>query len=281
MSGSWYNGYDWAQRAKILRAIKRGEAGPGFGTAARPCGMCGDSDRPPNNWHSEDYSEPFLFAPPATFPLCNACHGRLHKRFANPNAEWELFCRHIEAGGYGREFTRMDSPASRRKMCAAIEEGQPVACQPIRERLAYTLDCRDLTLDPESLYAPWARPRPLRPRPSEAAYRDAFTAAALSDVEWGILCYHASAPKRTVTMRQIAQNVLDSSSPGAANLSYGKLARRISRRLNWSPDKRIDGSPFWTSVFAEGWQPRAEGREYELVMVPTLAALVEQIEDVG
>ena len=72
-------------------------------------------------------------------------------------------------------------------------------------------------------------------------------------------------------MRQIAEGALSSGSPAQANLVYGKLARRLVEITNWVPDKRADGSPIWMSAVAEGWQPPK--REYEWVMVPSLAAL--------
>lgn len=284
MSGSWYNGYNWNQRAAILRAMHRGEAGPGFLTEPNPCGLCGDPERPSNEWHSEDYSLPFSFSPPQTYPLCKTCHSRLHKRFKQPNSEWELFCRHVECGGYGGEFTKRYSLLQRRKMCAAIERGEEVSFESVRalpDRLPWW---RELTLDPGSLHAAWARPRPLRPRPVAAAYRAALAEAVPSESEAEILRFHAAAPRRSVAMRQVAAAVLGSDQPSAANLAYGRLAKRIGQRLDWTPDRRADGSPFWMSVLAEGWQPtstREARREYELVMIPTLAQIIgnEKVRD--
>ncbi len=92
-----------------------------------------------------------------------------------------------------------------------------------------------------------------------------------------MLRYHALAFRRTVTMREIATKVLDQTAPSAANLAYGRLAKRIGEFLKWDPDRREDGSPFWMSVIAEGWMPPttpAKPREFELVMVPVLAGLV-------
>lgn len=276
MTGGWYNGYSWKQRDAILRAIHRGEAGPDFLTVRQPCGLCGDPDRPLTEWHSEDYSLPYSFSPPQTYPLCKACHGRLHKRFKQPAAEWELFCRHVDAGGYGREFTKLHTLSQRRAMIAEIEAGKHVEVRPIRKVTTRRPWWRELTLDPESLQAPWARPRPLRPRPSSSAYRDAFAEVAPSETELAILRFHAGAHRRTVTMRQIANEVLGSKQPSAANLAYGRLAKRLGQALDWEPDRRADGSPFWMSVVAEGWQPpstKAEPREYELVMAPSLAEI--------
>lgn len=74
-------------------------------------------------------------------------------------------------------------------------------------------------------------------------------------------------------MREIANNVLGQTGPSAANLAYGRLAKRISRYLDWEPDRREDGSYFWMSVIAEGWMPtstKERPREFEFVMVPAL-----------
>ncbi|MFZ1744140.1 MAG: hypothetical protein WAT93_14910, partial [Pontixanthobacter sp.] len=248
MSGASYNGYPWKQRAGILRAYHRGDAGPDFTLDGKPCGLCGDPDRAPNEWHSEDYSEPYSFEPPQSYPVCKSCHSRLHKRFQRPSEEWDLFCRHVEAGGYGREFVILYPTTKRAELCARIADGQLVEIAPIRSQFAEQTWWRDLTLDPESLEAPWARPRPLRARPDEAAYRYAIEQAKLSEIERAILSYHANAYRRTVTMRNIATEVLGKSNSSAANLAYGGLARRIAMHLDFVPDKRADGTPFWMSA---------------------------------
>ena len=276
MSGSSYNGYDWKTREGILQAYKRGEAGKDFTIVGKPCGLCGDPDRSPGEWHSEDYSLPYSFSPPQTYPLCCSCHGRLHKRFKRPAEEWELFCLHIEAGGYGSEFTKIYPPRQRAGAMEEIAARHEFEVARIREMVVTTRWWRDLTLDSESLTAPWARPRPLRPRPDSDAFRAASNAIGLKDKEAELLRVHAIAPRRTATMRQLSQSVLGRDAPQEINLLYGRLARRFCEHFDWQPDQRADGSQVWMSMVAEGWYPpKRDGlrREYEWVMVSALASL--------
>ncbi|TRD10418.1 hypothetical protein FGU71_00040 [Erythrobacter insulae] len=281
MSGASYNGYSWKQRDLILKAYHRGEAGPDFTLEGKPCGLCRDPDRAPGEWHSEDYSQPFRFEPPQTSPICKSCHLRLHKRFNQPPEEWELFCRHVDAGGYGRDFVATYPLARRRALMHKIANGEAVEVPLIRERELGDRWWRNLTLDPESLEAPWARPRPLRPRPDKDALRRALCAISPSQKEWAILRFHAHAFRRTATMRVIAAEVLGSSSAQTANLAYGKLARRLVEMTGWEPDVRPDASPIWMRIVAEGWAPPSKDgaeREYELVMVPDLVEVVRSLQ---
>ncbi len=277
MSGSSYNGYSWRQRNKILLAYHRGEAGPDFTLAGKPCGLCGDPDRAPGEWHSEDYSEPFSFQPPESYPMCRSCHSRIHKRFNAPDEEWELFCLHLEAGGFGNEFVPLYPKATRRSVIEQMRNGFIPKVDPIRpldDRLRWW---RSLTLNPESLEAPWARPRPLKARPSIVDYENAMVAIALSAKERRILSLHANSAFRSVTMSKIAVEVLNSKSASAANLIYGKLAHKIADELNWEVDRREDQTPIWMSVIAEGWQP-SRRPEYEWVMIPSLQSAVLSAE---
>lgn len=276
MDGKPYNGYSWAQRIKILRAFQR--AGPRLAEqmAREPCGLCGDPARAPHEWHSEDYSEPFSFSQPQSYAMCKPCHGRLHKRFGRASEEWELFCRFVEAGGYGREFSNALPVATRRAFQTQLAEGQDVVFPPIRPRVVADDWWRRLTLDPASLEAPWAKPRPLRSRPERHEFDQAFARAELSPIERAILRFHASAPNRTATMRQIATSCLGVTDPRPTNLVYGKLARRTASHLAFQPDTREDGSPVWMSLFAEGWPSAghdAERHEYRWVMVPAVAEI--------
>ncbi len=126
-----------------------------------------------------------------------------------------------------------------------------------------------LTLDPESLEAPWARPRPLRERPSAEAFRVALAAVNPDERQWSLLRTHAASHRRTATMRQLAEQVWGKPDYGSANLRYGLLCKALVREMGWNPDKREDGLSIWMSIAAEGWDP--PGREFEWVMVGTLA----------
>ena len=77
-------------------------------------------------------------------------------------------------------------------------------------------------------------------------------------------------------MRTLAQGAFGAESPQRVNLSYGRLAHRVADHLDWAPDRRVDGSPIWMSVIAEGWQPsiqNGQAREYEWTMVATIAEI--------
>ncbi len=103
MPESWYNGYGPKERdAKydvLIAAIAKAEVP----AASGPCQLCGD----PNAkvaYHSEDYSEPFRWLPPAMFALCRHCHlAKLHKRFSQPES-WGAFLAHVRRGGYAADL---------------------------------------------------------------------------------------------------------------------------------------------------------------------------------
>ena len=134
---------------------------------------------------------------------------------------------------------------------------------------------QQLTLDPASLSAAWARPRPLRERPAVGAYKAALFAVRPTESEHALLRVHAKAPKQSMTMRELARLALRSDSPGAANLGYGKFAHRVAQQLNWEPDRRKDGKAIWMSAIAEDWHPH-DG-EWEMVMIRSLGLALEQL----
>ena len=226
-----------------------------------------------SQYPTEDYSQPFSLRPPETFILCNVCHSRIHKRFPDKNgkaSDWTVFLAHLSSGGYGREFTQYPR-ATRLAWQAQIEEGKSITLQSQHKRQLTGHEWwQTLTLDPESLLAPWARPRPWRERPSTEKFRAASDQNHPTERELALLRAHANFPRRCATMRRLAKHALSSEFPATANLAYGNLARKLADALSsiWSRERPEDD---WMSIVAEGWRP--VGREYEWVMVPSLARL--------
>jgi len=281
--GSPYNGYTWKQREAILHEEKRLRQKENLEPLAyllskgncEVCGDPGDPKEPHTQWHSEDYSPPYLFCPPASFIVCATCHSRLHKRFPDTSgkpSDWLLFLAHLRSGGFGREFTSLYPLEKRRAWQTQIEAGDSVTLPSQRQRqLTGEEWWQTLTLDPESLIAVWARPRPWHPHPEMHIYQAALDQIHPTTDELALLKFHTRCPRRSATMRQLAEWALSSKSPSQANLIYGKLAHRLAEAMKWEPEHREDGSPIWMSSIAEGWQP--VDREFEWAMVPTLAPL--------
>lgn len=161
-SGGWYNGYDWTQRDAKLRVLKRLIAQGAMAPATGPCQLCGDPEVPVE-YHDEDYSQPYLWGPPALFALCRNCHrDKLHKRFARPHA-WSAFLAHVRRGGYARDLkepgVKRDVVRLARALAAggpqlSLEHKRPYGATPGREWFA-TLSCDPVTISPAAI-----RPRP-------------------------------------------------------------------------------------------------------------------------
>lgn len=159
MASSWYNGYSPRERSAKGRArgrlVKAGTLSEG--TA---CMLCGDSGAK-RELHSEDYSTPYLWEPPAAYELCVACHRqKLHKRFAKPHA-WKAFVAHVRRGGYASDLADPTIRAELRHAEAAIAAGRSVPLKKLRDRHAPVgetwIDA--LAMDPESRRSPRHRPR--------------------------------------------------------------------------------------------------------------------------
>jgi hypothetical protein len=161
MAGAWYNGYSPKEREAKFKVLKRKIAVGEIAPASGPCALCGDPEVQVE-YHSEDYSEPYLWEPPAVLTLCEECHRRkLHQRFRRP-AVWQVFLAHVRRGGYARELGDPRIKKELRKARVALERGERVALDQLRpyDRISGSEWFATLRMDAESLTDPKARPRP-------------------------------------------------------------------------------------------------------------------------
>ncbi|MBN8443171.1 MAG: hypothetical protein J0M28_15950 [Thauera sp.] len=154
-----YNGYTAKERQEKFDELKRRRAA-GLPQESTPCMMCGDPEAPVEQ-HSEDYSKPYRWTPPAEYALCGSCHYWLHQRFGKSLA-WHAYKAHMRRGGYGKEFTDKEVKKERKAFEAAQASGQEYTWRELPGRVARTgMDWWEhLTLSPDALAALWARPRP-------------------------------------------------------------------------------------------------------------------------
>ena len=97
-----YNAFSGREREAKLRAQHARER-LGFPChPTGPCAICGDPDAKLEA-HDEDYSQPYIWEPPAQYALCHMCHSRLHARFHNPGL-WEAHKAHVRRGGYSSDL---------------------------------------------------------------------------------------------------------------------------------------------------------------------------------
>jgi hypothetical protein len=155
---NWYNGYSSVERNRKLRQSKRQFPNRSHPCYQRPCHMCGDPDADVKP-HSEDYSVPYLWEPPAVYALCKPCHYRIHTRFARPSS-WLAYKLHLRRGGYGsdnkgrigREVTRL---------AKTIASGKRFELAHLREKNFTGSEWWErLSTDPRMLADRAARPRP-------------------------------------------------------------------------------------------------------------------------
>jgi hypothetical protein len=154
----FYNGYSPAERSRAGAAARR-EVVKGGLSPAMACMLCGDPSAHVE-LHSEDYSRPYCFEPPAAYWLCIPCHrNNLHKRFSDPS-RWTAFLLHVERGGYASD---LHQPHIRREVqhaTAALRAGEAIALPQLRTRDQRDPWWRRLSLDERTKTDPAARPRP-------------------------------------------------------------------------------------------------------------------------
>jgi hypothetical protein len=155
-----YNGYSGKERAAKLRARNQRRR-KGLETATRgPCSLCGDPDAVVEP-HSEDYSEPFLWQPPAEWPLCYVCHRiKLHGRFRDPLG-WEAYKAHVRRGGYARDLKDRAVQRELRALKAALARGRTLELRRLRpEPAGQGAWWESLSSDAAALTSRGSRPRP-------------------------------------------------------------------------------------------------------------------------
>lgn len=159
----WYNGYGWTERYAKLKALRR-EPPADLAPPQPPCQLCADPHPKSVEYHDEDYSQPYLWKPPAIFVLCRNCHrAQLHKRFARPHA-WRAFLAHVKRGGYARDL--VEDRAVRREVKAyaqALAEGRapsPMEALPGRHPHEAPAWYEALSVDPVQITPYGRRPRP-------------------------------------------------------------------------------------------------------------------------
>ena len=102
-----YNGFTGRERDANDTALGKAIEAGTVPAPAGPCSICGDPHSKVE-YHSEDYSKPYSWVPPAAYIVCVVCHrNKLHKRFANP-IDWEAFKAHVRRGGYASELKQPD-----------------------------------------------------------------------------------------------------------------------------------------------------------------------------
>jgi len=158
MAMDWYNGYSGRERARAGRAIARARAAGELRPAAC-CMLCGDPAAK-LDLHSEDYSEPYRFDPPAAYWVCISCHrNHLHKRFGKPRA-WAAFQAHVRRGGYASDLRKTairHEVTAFETALAANQAASLVVIRPFQPRDPWW---ERLSVDPASQPDPAARPRP-------------------------------------------------------------------------------------------------------------------------
>lgn len=124
-----------------------------------------------------------------------------------------------------------------------------------------------LSLDPVTQFAAWARPRPLRERPTVQQYSDAIRAIGLSPLESSLLLLHAQTGHGSIGMAELSQKAFASFGRVSAAKVYRDLGKRLCEVMAWQPATFRGGNLNWVSVFAEYWKSPSGETEWYLLPV--------------
>lgn len=149
----WYNGYSDKERTASIAPTHRAIRNRDVPMAPNGCMLCGDPTAR-LELHSEDYSTPYRWSPPAAYWLCRHCHrNKLHKRFARPDL-WIAFLAHVRRDGYAAD---LKDPAIKKQpddFRSALSAGNEAPTLPVLrtgKRFAEREWWEQLTLNPASL----------------------------------------------------------------------------------------------------------------------------------
>jgi hypothetical protein len=100
----------------------------------------------------------------------------------------------------------------------------------------------------------------------------------LPDSHLAMLKAQCKSPHQTITATKLAE-AAGYQNYNAANLQYGTLAFNVAGHLNFSPEKRPDGTPRWwtTLSYSVGGSGEPETGQFEFIMRPELVAALREM----
>jgi len=98
----------------------------------------------------------------------------------------------------------------------------------------------------------------------------------ITDGQHKMLAAHYAASGHKLTATELAE-AAEYPSYSAANLQYGLLGRTLGSWMSLKPEKRLDGSPVWTTILALGSPDSPDDGQFEWVMRPELARALEDL----
>ena len=185
---------------------------------------------------------------------------------------WWLWLEHLKAGGYGVEFSEMYPAQDHDQLVQLIALRELRLVPRIRHRHVEGDEWWQLlSLDPLTQVAAWARPRPLRERPSAIAYVQALQNIQLDQLGAELLQCHAEMPNSSAVIPLLVECMRSAFGTVAPRKIYQQLGRQLCVHLGWEPDRFRNGYPNWCSVLAECFK-NPEG-EVEWVLLPVLRGI--------
>jgi len=96
----------------------------------------------------------------------------------------------------------------------------------------------------------------------------------MNDVQVGCLLAQYAAPKRTVTVPQLASLANVRGGYPTVNAQYGRLGRMLCEATGIEPDMRESGVPRWWAMWSQGWEGESG---FRWQMLPEVAEALEAL----